>query len=433
MKVWKTIINEIESRVDPFTFETWFKPLVYVGKVGNVLYVRAPSPSFKKMFRENFPDIFELIISEALQKKYEVRLFHEEETEDESRKQDRKNVSIMLNPKYTFENFVVASSNQFAYSAALAVAKTPSSSYNPLFIYGGVGLGKTHLLNAIGHFIIKNRPELIVVYTTTEKFMNEMVAYLRNDKIIDFKEKYRKVDVLLIDDIQFLSGKEQTKIQLFHLFNTLYDAQKQIVLSSDRPPKDIEGLEDRILSRFEWGLIADIQPPELETRIAILLKKAELENFPIPEDVAEYIAMKIKSNVRKLEGALIRLKALSTLKKEPVSITLAREALRTIAEVKDDYESNITVNVIIERVGEVFGVDPDRIKTKTNIRSIALPRQVAMYLSKKILNLSLKEIGSHFGGKHHTTVLHSINKIEELMEKDEKLRRKIEEIEGFFR
>lgn len=433
MKVWKAIINEIESRVDPFTFETWFKPLVYVGKVGNVLYVRAPNPSFKKMFRENFPDIFELIISEVLQKKYEVRIFHEEESEDETRKQDRKNVSIMLNPKYTFENFVVASSNQFAYSAALSVAKTPSSSYNPLFIYGGVGLGKTHLLNAIGHFIIKNRPELIVVYTTTEKFMNEMVAYLRNDKIIDFKEKYRKVDVLLIDDIQFLSGKEQTKIQLFHLFNTLYDAQKQIVLSSDRPPKDIEGLEDRILSRFEWGLIADIQPPELETRIAILLKKADLENFPIPEDVAEYIAMKIKSNVRKLEGALIRLKALSTLKKEPVTITLAREALRTIAEVKDEYESNITVDVIIERVGEVFGIDPDRIKSKTNIRSIALPRQVAMYLSKKILNLSLKEIGSNFGGKHHTTVLHSINKIEELIEKDEKLRRKIEEIEGFFR
>jgi len=433
MKIWKDIIKEIESRVDPFTFETWFKPLVYVGKVGNVLYVRAPNPSFKKMFRENFPDIFELILKDVLQKNYQVKIFHEEEGEEVTKKQDRKNITLMLNPKYTFENFVVASSNQFAYSAALAVAKSPSSSYNPLFIYGGVGLGKTHLLNAIGHFIIKSRPELIVVYTTTEKFMNEMVAYLRNDKIIDFKEKYRKVDVLLIDDIQFLSGKEQTKIQLFHLFNTLYDSQKQIVLSSDRPPKDIEGLEDRILSRFEWGLIADIQPPELETRIAILLKKAELENFDLPGDVAEYIAMKIKSNVRQLEGALIRLKALATLKKEPITIQLAKEALRTITDVLEEGLPSITVDSIVERVGEVFNVEPEKIKSKTNVRSITLPRQVAMYLSKKILNLPLKEIGNYFGGKHHTTVLHSINKVEELIEKDSILKRKIDEIEGFFR
>ncbi len=434
MKIWKDILKEIESRVDPFSFETWFMPLLYVGKVGNVLYVRAPSPSFKKMFRENFPDIFHLVITEVLKKNYEVKIFHEEESEEETKKQDRKKITTILNPKYTFENFVVASSNQFAYSAALAVAKSPSKSYNPLVIYGDVGLGKTHLLNAIGHFVINNRPELIVIYTTTEKFMNEMVTYLRNDKIIDFKEKYRKIDVLLIDDIQFLSGKEQTKIQLFHLFNTLYDSQKQIVLSSDRPPKNIEGLEDRLLSRFEWGLIADIQPPELETRIAILLKKAEFENFPIPEDVAEYIAIKIKSNVRKLEGALIRLKALSTLKNEPVSISLTKEALKTIAEVNEEAKAKTTVDEIIESVCQSFGIEnPEKIKMKTNIRRIAFVRQVAMYLVKRILNLPLTEIGVNFGGKHHTTVLHSIKKIEEMKERDEKLNRKLEEIEEFFR
>ncbi len=433
MRIWDQIINEVRERVDSFTFETWFEPLVYVGKVGNVLYVRAPSSTFKRMFKENFPEIFPKIIRDVLGKNYEVRLFHEEEEEEERKKRQRENISVILNPKYTFENFVVAPENEFAYSAALAVAKSPSKSYNPLFIYGGVGLGKTHLLNAIGHFVLKTRPELIIIYRTTEEFMNEMVSYLQHDRIIDFKEKYRSVDVLLIDDIQFLSGKEQTKQQIFHLFNSLYESQKQIVLSSDRPPKNISGLEDRLMSRFEWGLIADIQPPTLETRIAILKKKAELMNFEVPNDVVEFIAMKIKSNVRKLEGALTRLKALSILKNEPVSITLAREAMRIIAEVETDRESRITLDDIVERTGEVFGIAPEKIKGKSGVRSIALARQVSMFLAKKILGMPLTEIGDYFGGKHHTTVIHSIKKIEKLIEKDPEIAKKIEEIEVFFR
>ncbi len=433
MRIWDQIIKEVRERVDSFTFETWFEPLVYVGKVGNILYVRAPSSTFKRMFKENFPDIFQKIIKDVLGKNYEVRLFHEEEEEEERKKRQRENISVILNPKYTFENFVVAPENEFAYSAALAVAKSPSKSYNPLFIYGGVGLGKTHLLNAIGHFVLKTKPELIVIYRTTEEFMNEMVSYLQHDRIIDFKEKYRSVDVLLIDDIQFLSGKEQTKQQIFHLFNSLYESQKQIVLSSDRPPKNISGLEDRLMSRFEWGLIADIQPPTLETRIAILKKKAELMNFDVPNDVVEFIAMKIKSNVRKLEGALTRLKALSILKNEPVSITLAREAMRIIAEVETDRESRITLDDIVERTGEVFGVAPEKIKGKSGVRSIALARQVSMFLAKKILGIPLTEIGEYFGGKHHTTVIHSIKKVENLIEKDPEIAKKIEEIEVFFR
>ena len=433
MRIWDQIINEVRERVDSFTFETWFEPLVYVGKVGNVLYVRAPSSTFKRMFKENFPEIFPKIIRDVLGKNYEVRLFHEEEEEEERKKRQRENISVILNPKYTFENFVVAPENEFAYSAALAVAKSPSKSYNPLFIYGGVGLGKTHLLNAIGHFVLKTRPDLIVIYRTTEEFMNEMVSYLQHDRIIDFKEKYRSVDVLLIDDIQFLSGKEQTKQQIFHLFNSLYESQKQIVLSSDRPPKNISGLEDRLMSRFEWGLIADIQPPTLETRIAILKKKAELMNFEVSNDVVEFIAMKIKSNVRKLEGALTRLKALSILKNEPVSITLAREAMRIIAEVETDRESRITLDDIVERTGEVFGIAPEKIKGKSGVRSIALARQVSMFLAKKILGIPLTEIGDYFGGKHHTTVIHSIKKVENLIEKDPEIAKKIEEIEVFFR
>ncbi len=433
MRIWDQIINEVRSRVDSFTFETWFEPLVYVGKVGNVIYVRAPSSTFKKMFRENFPDIFPKIIKDVLGKNYEVRLFHEEEEEEARKKRQRENIAVILNPKYTFENFVVAPENEFAYSAALAVAKAPSKSYNPLFIYGGVGLGKTHLLNAIGHFVLKTRPDLVVIYRTTEEFMNEMVSYLQHDRIIDFKEKYRSVDVLLIDDIQFLSGKEQTKQQIFHLFNSLYESQKQIVLSSDRPPKNISGLEDRLMSRFEWGLIADIQPPTLETRIAILRKKAELMDFEVPKEVVEFIAMKIRSNVRKLEGALTRLKALSILKNEPVSISLAKEAMRIIAEVETERETRITLDDIVERTGEVFGVSPEKIKGKSGVRSVALARQVSMFLAKKILGIPLTEIGEYFGGKHHTTVIHSIKKVESLLERDPEIARKIEEIEVFFR
>ncbi len=441
MRVWDRILLEVEKRVDPLSFQTWFKPLLYVGTVGNSIYVKVPSASFKALLVENFSDLLQAVVKEIIKRPYEIKFFYEEEEQQRNIKEIKRKYHVNLNPNYTFENFVEAPSNQFAYSAALAVAKAPSKAYNPLFIYGGVGLGKTHLLNAIGHFIMKTRPELVLVYTTTEKFMNEMVAYMRNHRIIDFKEKYRNIDVLLIDDIQFLSGKEYTQVEFFHIFNTLYESQKQIVITSDRPPREIQTLEDRLHSRFEWGLIADIQPPDLETKVAIFKKKAEIlrekylkegKEFPeIPENVAYYIASKIKSNIRQLEGALIRLIALSSLKREPVTIDLAKEALKTIIDTFD--EKLITPETIIEYVAENFGLKPEELKSRTNSRKVTFPRQIAMYLCKRLTNCSLPEIGKAFGGKHHTTVLHSINKIEDLIKKDPSLKKKITEMEEFFK
>ena len=322
---------------------------------------------------------------------------------------------VGLNPRYTFDTFIVGPSNQFAHAACRAVAEAPSRSYNPLFIYGGVGLGKTHLMHAIGQYVLQHHRDYKLTYISSERFMNEMINAVRYDRILDFRERYRSVDVLLVDDIQFVSGKEGTQNEFFHTFNALHDAQKQIVISSDRPPHDIPALEERLRSRFEWGLIADIQPPDIETRIAILKKKAETEVIPLPDSVAMYIASRIKSNIRELEGSLIRLIAYASLTGRGLTLDLAQDVLRNVLDHDD---RAITIEQIQKFVAEYYQLKLADLKSRNNSKSIAMPRQVAMYLCKQLTQASLPEIGRSFGGKHHSTVIHSIKKVEELRKKN---------------
>jgi chromosomal replication initiator protein len=320
-----------------------------------------------------------------------------------------------LAPRYSFDTFIVGSSNQFAHAACRAVAEAPSRSYNPLYIYGGVGLGKTHLMHAIGHYVLNHLQTLKLTYISSERFMNEMINAVRYDRILDFRERYRSVDVLLVDDIQFLAGKEGTQTEFFHTFNALYDSQKQIVISSDCPPHEIPALEERLRSRFEWGLIADIQPPDLETKVAILKKKAEAEGVPLPDTVAIYIAGKIKSNIRELEGSLIRLIAYASLTGREISLALTQDVLRNVLQHD---ERAVTIEIIQKFVSDYYQLKHGELKSRNNSKSIAMPRQIAMYLCKSLTNASLPEIGRSFGGKHHSTVIHSIRKIETMRKGD---------------
>lgn len=331
-----------------------------------------------------------------------------------------------LNPKYTFATFVVGNSNKFAHAAAMAVAESPARAYNPLFIYGGVGLGKTHLMHAIGHHILDKNPNMRIVYASSEKFTNELINAIRDDKTEEFRQKYRNVDILLIDDIQFLAGKERTQEEFFHTFNTLHEAFKQIVLTSDRPPKEIPTLEDRLRSRFEWGLIADIQPPDLETRIAILRKKAELEMVDIPDDVIVFIANHIPSNIRELEGALVRVKAFCTLNSVQPNLSVAQEVLRDVFPKKE--VRKVSVLVIQKVVAEHFGLKPNILRARKRSKDIAYPRQIAMYLARELTDLSLPSIGEEFGGRDHTTVLHACEKIREDISRNPQLAQEIEEL-----
>jgi chromosomal replication initiator protein len=321
-----------------------------------------------------------------------------------------------LNSRYSFDTFIVGPSNQFAHAACRAVAEAPSESYNPLFIYGGVGLGKTHLMHGIGQYVLQHNRGLTLTYISSERFMNEMINAVRYDRILEFRDRYRSVDVLLVDDIQFVSGKEGTQNEFFHTFNALYDAQKQIVLSSDRPPQEIADLEERLRSRFEWGLIADIQPPDLETRVAILKRKAEAEAVPLTDNVAMFIASRIKSNIRELEGSLIRLIAYASLTGQEISLDLAQEVLR---HVIDQDERAITIEGIQRFVADRYQLKVSDLKSRNNAKSIAKPRQIAMYLCKSLTQASLPEIGRRFGGKHHSTVIHSLRKVEAQRERDE--------------
>ena len=327
-----------------------------------------------------------------------------------------------LNPRFTFERFVVGSCNQFAHAAAKAVATMPSRSYNPLFIYGGVGMGKTHLMHAIGHFLLNEHSGMRIVYTSSERFMNEMVNCIKLEKMPQFHAHYRSADVLLVDDVQILAGKERTQEEFFHTFNELYDHQKQIVISSDSSPKNTSGLVERLRSRFEWGLMVDVQPPDLETKMAILDKKAEADGVKLPEDVRIFIATKTKSNVRELEGALIKLLAYSDVTGSPITMAMAQQVLKHLGQ---GHERKITIEAIIRAVGEKYQLQPSQLKQKSNTRQSAYPRQIAMYLIKEITPASLPEIGRAFGGKHHTTVLHSIHKIEKLRHKDPELNKTI--------
>jgi chromosomal replication initiator protein len=322
---------------------------------------------------------------------------------------------IGLSPRYTFDTFIVGASNQFAHAAARAVAEAPSRSYNPLYIYGGVGLGKTHLMHAIGDYVLKHNPNTKLTYVSGERFMNEVVNALRYDRILEFRERYRSVDVLLVDDVQFIAGKERTQTEFFHTFNALHDAQKQIVLSSDVPPHQIAELEERMRSRFEWGLIADIQSPDLETKVAILKRKADSEGVPLADNVALYIAGRIKSNIRELEGALIRLLAYASLTGRDLTLNLAQDVLRDVLSHED---KAVSVDMIQKHVADYYQLKMVELKSRNNAKSVAMPRQVAMYLCKHLTNASLPEIGRSFGGKHHSTVIHSIKKIEEMRKKD---------------
>jgi chromosomal replication initiator protein len=328
--------------------------------------------------------------------------------------------AAQLNPRYTFDAFVIGSGNQFAHAACQAVAERPSKAYNPLFLYGGVGMGKTHLMQAIGHEVKMRQPQAAICYVSSEKFTNEMINSLRYDKMTSFRDKFRNVDVLLIDDIQYIAQKERTQDEFFHTFNALHESMKQIVIASDRPPKELAELEDRLRSRFEWGLIADIQPPDLETKVAILQKKSEQEKVTLPTDVALFIASNIRSNVRELEGALIRLVAHSSLIGAEITLPYTQQVLKNFI---DSQARRVTIESIQKAVAEQFGLRLVEIKAKNNSRSIVYPRQIAMYLAKHLTEASLPEIGRQFGGKHHTTVLHSVDKIEEVRKGDKDLNR----------
>ncbi len=335
-------------------------------------------------------------------------------------------LELSLNQKYSFNTFVVGSCNQFAHAAALAIAEAPGKTYNPLYIYGGVGLGKTHLMHAAGHAIKERNRHLRVSYTSAEKFMNELINAIRYNKTLDFREKYRSIDVLLIDDIQFMAAKERTQEEFFHTFNALYDRQKQIVITSDCPPREIPTLEERLHSRFEWGLIADIEPPDLETKVAILRRKAEMDGIDLPDDVALFIASKVKNNIRELEGSLVRLVAIASLKGLPISKMLAQDAIRNISD--NDRPDGVTIDQIQRNVAAFYKLSIEELKSKNNSRQIAVPRQVAMYLCKRLTKESFPEIGKSFGGKHHTTVMHSFEKIDSLSKESKDFHRVLSEL-----
>jgi chromosomal replication initiator protein len=427
--LWDKILQHTERRVNPHSFATWFKPTRQEQAEGDRLVIRVPTRLFSKRLKETYGELLKAVLAEIGRPEL-ILEFICAETEPlapnsvppPQARLDFESASHQLNPRYTFDTFIVGASNQFAHAAAKAVAEQPSKSYNPLFLYGGVGLGKTHLMQAIGHDLKRHNPALRLTYISAEKFTNEVIASIRFERMAALRDRFRNMDVLMVDDIQFIATRERTQEEFFHTFNALYDQQKQIVISSDCPPKDISAIEERLRSRFEWGLIADIQPPDLETKIAILQKKAENERVHLPDEVAEYIARAIKSNIRELEGALIRLMAYASLTGAEVNLPTAQQVLKNIIETQ---EKKVTIEQIQKAVGEVFGLRAQDLKMRSNSKVIAFPRQVAMFLVKQLTSASLPEIGKQFGGKHHTTVLHSINKIGLLRQTDKELNRTI--------
>ncbi len=424
MNAWQRILEFIEVRISKQNFATWFKPTQFQQlDESNQLIVTVPNQVFEDWLTSTYSGLIDEAIRgtglQGLKITFRALSLLPSKAEGISpapplqKTLDFDSVDYLLNPKYTFERFVVGSSNQFAHAASLAVAESPARIYNPLFICGGVGLGKTHLMQAVGHRIKTLDRRARLSYVSSEKFTNEVINAIRYDRTLALREKYRNVDILLIDDIQFISGKQATQEEFFHTFNDLYDAQKQIVLSSDSLPKEIPDIQERLQSRFESGLIADIQPPDLETKVAILKKKAEFENFNIPDNVAFYIASKIKSNIRELEGSLLRLMAFSSLRDEKVTLGMAQEVLKHILKSQ---EKHISIEQIQKLVADYFDLKVSELKSRNNSKAIAQPRQIGMYLCRHLTDASLPEIGREFGGKHHTTVLHSIKKVGEKME-----------------
>lgn len=436
--LWNKALSHIEKKISKPSFDTWLKSTSAHSLDKDTLTIVAPNEFARDWLEQRYYDLISDSLFEITGEKLKIKFIIPQNTkEDEikaetSTQRPKKNdeqtdfPQTMLNPKNTFDTFVIGSGNRFAHAASLAVAEAPAKAYNPLFIYGGVGLGKTHLMHAIGHYVLEHNPNAKVVYLSSEKFTNEFINSIRDNKAAEFRNKYRKVDVLLIDDIQFLAGKESTQEEFFHTFNTLHEENKQIVISSDRPPKEIPTLEDRLRSRFEWGLITDITPPDLETRIAILRKKAKAEGLDIPNEVMLYIANQIDSNIRELEGALIRVVAYSSLINKDINADLAAEALKNI--IPSSKPKIITIQDIQKVVGEYFNVKVEDFKAKKRTKSIAFPRQIAMYLSRELTDFSLPKIGEEFGGRDHTTVIHAHDKITKMLKEDHELQNQIKEI-----
>ncbi|HEX7331443.1 MAG TPA: chromosomal replication initiator protein DnaA [Pyrinomonadaceae bacterium] len=457
--VWGRILHSLKGRLNQQTVDKWFSPIQFesLDSSQHVIHLRAPNQVVKDWVVANYGNVLAESLSELRLSGYSVgwvvgqvsdwvpEQLHlappsgaidvDNRNLETSSSNNVPAVTVSeplsqaepsLSSKYTYESFVVGSCNQFAHAASLAVAEAPGRTYNPLYLYGGVGLGKTHLMHACGHAIKTRNQHLKLCYISSERFMNDLINAIRYDKTQSFREKYRSVDVLLIDDVQFMAGKERTQEEFFHTFNALYDRQKQIVISSDCPPREIPTLEERLHSRFEWGLIADIEPPDLETKIAILKRKADLMRVSIPDDVAMFIAARVKSNVRELEGSLVRLIAIASLRGEPISKSLAQDAIRNIA--KEEESGVVTIQQIQKLVASTYKLTSEELISKNNARQISHPRQVAMYLCKHLTKHSYPEIGRAFGGKHHTTVMHSVEKIEALVATDETLQRLISEL-----
>jgi chromosomal replication initiator protein len=449
---WLQILAALEKKVIRQSFETWLKPTRYSHAAGRTLYVRVPSPEFQHI-GDKYGDLIQEAIDLQSLEFDDVSFVTAEE--DPSVPPQRKDggfgplaahaptappapsrpaeqgrfdwsTAAQLNPRYNFDAFVIGNGNQFARAASLAVAERPSRAYNPLFLYGGVGMGKTHLMHAIGHEVKRRQPAASICYVSAEKFTNEMITSLRNDRMTSFRDRFRTVDVLLIDDIQFIAQKERTQEEFFHTFNALHESMKQIVIASDRPPKELAEIEDRLRSRFEWGLIADIQPPDLETKVAILQKKAESEQVHLPTDVALFVASNVRTNVRELEGAMTRLIAWCQMNRMEITLASTQQCLKQFIDMQ---VRKITIEAIQRAVAEQFGMRVADLKQKNNSRNVVVPRQIAMYLAKQLTEASLPEIGRQFGNKHHTTVMHSIAKIDEQRRTDKDLHRTVNKLQ----
>ena len=436
--LWNNVLANIEKKISKPSYETWLKSTKADSLQGDRLVITAPNEFARDWLEQRYSPLISGTLYEITGEELAIKfIIPQNKSEDElpipnqvkrlRQDDDQPELPLnMLNQKNTFDTFVIGSGNRFAHAASLAVAEAPAKAYNPLFIYGGVGLGKTHLMHAIGHYVLEHNPSAKVVYLSSEKFTNEFINSIRDNKAEAFRNKYRKVDVLLIDDIQFLAGKESTQEEFFHTFNTLHEENKQIVISSDRPPKEIPTLEDRLRSRFEWGLITDITPPDLETRIAILRKKAKADGLDIPNEAMLYIANQIDSNIRELEGALIRVVAYSSLINKDINADLAAEALKDI--IPSSKPKVITILEIQKVVGEYFNIKLEDFTAKKRTKSIAFPRQIAMYLSRELTDFSLPKIGEEFGGRDHTTVIHAHEKISKLIVNDPQFQKQLNEI-----
>jgi chromosomal replication initiator protein len=435
MNVWKQVLTRLEQVVERTEYENWFAPTRLLAQKGDTLELSVPSQRHVDEIRERYGTQIRGVLNEISPERLQVHFIIDESLADSltpiNGGPPREELpAAIFNPRYRFETFVVGNSNQLAYAASKSVAENLAGSFNPLFIYGGAGLGKTHLIQAIGQQLKRERPSTKVVYVSAEWFVTEVITSIRYDRMQSFRDRYRTVDALLLDDIQFIAGKERTQEEFFHTFNALYEAQKQIVFTSDAPPKDIPTLEERLRSRFEWGLIADIQPPDLETKVAILRKKAEEKRIDLPHEVALFIAERVRSNIRELEGHLNRVTAYASLAGHPIHVELAKEALKDLLAKED---KPITPNEILKAVAAHYGIRVSDLKSKSNARPIAYPRQVAMYICKELTDLSYPEIGKLFNNKHHSTVMYSVEKIDQLIQDDQQVARTVEMLSRQFR